>query len=104
MNQKSNGSPATTTLPTTKDLAPKADRSTSRLAGSMGTKTVMQEALLSHTDTSDFLAQRAQFRQLLQVVKAVRQGDFSVRFPVTDGLASDIGEALNDIIELNDNL
>jgi HAMP domain-containing protein len=47
-------------------------------------------------------ATKAQLRQLLQMVKAARQGDFSVRFPVGEGIVSDIGEVLNDIIELNE--
>src|SRR5262245_22886058 len=48
---------------------------------------------------------RHQLRQLLQVVKAVRRGDFSVRFPVEqDGILTDIGESLNEIIELNESL
>jgi HAMP domain-containing protein/signal transduction histidine kinase/CheY-like chemotaxis protein len=45
---------------------------------------------------------KTQLRELHQIVKAVRQGDFSVRFPVGEGIVSDIGEVLNDIIELND--
>jgi hypothetical protein len=40
----------------------------------------------------------------LHTVKAVRQGDFSVRFPLSDGIVSEIGEVLNDIIELNENM
>src|SRR5437879_3417722 len=47
---------------------------------------------------------RNQLRQLLHGIKAVRLGDFSVRFPVSEGIVGDLGEVLNDIIELNDNL
>ena len=48
-------------------------------------------------------AERAQLRQLLQTVKSVRHGDFSVRLNVADdGIISEIGEVLNDIIELNE--
>jgi HAMP domain-containing protein/signal transduction histidine kinase/ActR/RegA family two-component response regulator len=48
---------------------------------------------------------REQMRYLLQVVRAVRLGDFSVRMPVDqEGIISDIGEVLNDIIELNEEL
>ena len=34
---------------------------------------------------------KAQLRQLLLVAKAVRQGDFSVRFPVMEGAVGDKG-------------
>ena len=47
---------------------------------------------------------RGQLRQLLATVKAVRQGDFSARFPIGDGIVSEIGDVLNDIIELNGSL
>ncbi len=47
-------------------------------------------------------SEREQLRRLLQVVKAVRQGDFHVRMPIEqEGIIADIGEALNDIIALN---
>lgn len=43
-----------------------------------------------------------QMRELLQAVKAVRSGDFSVRVPTQEeGIVAEIGEVLNDIIELN---
>src|SRR5438105_3958660 len=45
-----------------------------------------------------------QLRQVLQTVKAVRQGNFSVRFPVGEGVVGEIGEVLNDIIELNEHM
>src|ERR1044071_3339174 len=47
---------------------------------------------------------RTQLKQLLKTVKAVRQGDFTVRFPEGEGLVSEIGEVLNDIIELNEDM
>jgi len=48
---------------------------------------------------------RAQLRALHQVVKAVRNGDFGVRMPLEDeGIVSEIGEVLNDIIEQNENM
>src|ERR1051326_6760751 len=47
---------------------------------------------------------RGQLRQLLATVKAVRQGDFSARFPSGEGIVSEIGDVLNDIIELNQSL
>src|SRR5688572_27263140 len=47
---------------------------------------------------------KSQLRQLLQTVKAVRQGNFSVRFPEGDGIVNEIGEVLNDIIELNEDM
>jgi len=49
--------------------------------------------------------QRLQLRTLMQVVKAVRSGDFSVRMPVDqEGIVAEIGEIVNDIIELNENM
>ncbi len=48
---------------------------------------------------------REQLKQLLFIVKAVRMGDFSVRMPTDqDGIVTEIGEVLNDIVELNENL
>ncbi len=50
-------------------------------------------------------ALRQQLRSLLGTVKAVRSGDFSVRMPLAEeGIVSEIGEVLNDIIELNENM
>jgi len=50
-------------------------------------------------------AVREQLRSLLQSVKGVRQGDFSLRCQVAgEGIISEIGEVLNDIFELNDNM
>src|SRR5687768_17460569 len=41
-------------------------------------------------------------RQLLAALRAVRRGDFSVRLPLDrTGLAGEIAEAFNDIVELN---
>src|SRR5690348_3212358 len=56
---------------------------------------------LEHMDTQDTsatwkaapAASRDQLRRLLQTVRAVRQGDFSVRLPVDEeGIVSEIGE------------
>ncbi|WP_350159301.1 HAMP domain-containing protein [Bdellovibrio sp. 22V] len=48
---------------------------------------------------------KEQLRQLLFTVKAVRRGEFSTRMPVgEEGIISEIGEVLNDIIELNENM
>ena len=46
----------------------------------------------------------SELSRLLRTVKAVRSGDFSVRFEAHghDGMITEIGEAFNDIIELND--
>jgi len=58
-------------------------------------------------DVSDFdmSDSKDQLRQLLAVTKAVRKGDFSVRMPqLKEGLISEIGEVLNDIIEMNENM
>ena len=46
--------------------------------------------------------ERQELRMLLQTVKAVRAGDFSVRMQVGDeGIVSEISEVVNDIIALN---
>ncbi|WP_416220940.1 HAMP domain-containing protein [Bdellovibrio sp. SKB1291214] len=46
---------------------------------------------------------KEQLRQLLFTVKAVRRGDFAVRMPIhQEGIIAEIGEVLNDIIELNE--
>src|SRR5580692_7460681 len=46
-----------------------------------------------------------QLRKMLHIAKAVRQGNLSVRFPVEeDGIPSEIGEVLNDILDLNENM
>ncbi len=56
---------------------------------------------LHHADKTS----RQQLKQLLYVVKSVRAGDFSVRMNVDqEGVISDIGEIINDIIELNENM
>ena len=48
---------------------------------------------------------RDQLKQLLFTVKAVRRGDFSVRMPIgQEGIVAEIGEVLNDIIDLNENM
>src|SRR5688572_27712188 len=46
-----------------------------------------------------------QLRILLTTVKAMRKGDFTVRMPgIKEGIISEIGEVLNDIIELNESM
>ncbi|WP_413295362.1 HAMP domain-containing protein [Bdellovibrio sp. HCB185ZH] len=48
---------------------------------------------------------KEQLRQLLFTVKAVRRGDFAVRMPINqEGIIAEIGEVLNDIIELNESM
>ncbi|WP_445292048.1 HAMP domain-containing protein [Bdellovibrio sp. GT3] len=48
---------------------------------------------------------KEQLRQLLFTVKAVRRGDFAVRMPLNqEGIIGEIGEVLNDIIELNESM
>src|SRR5262245_12090579 len=47
--------------------------------------------------------ERVGLRAILQAVKAVRRGDFAVRISGgQDGIIGEIGEALNDVIELNE--
>jgi HAMP domain-containing protein/signal transduction histidine kinase/ActR/RegA family two-component response regulator len=44
-----------------------------------------------------------QLKQLLNTVKSIRKGDFTVRMPhIKEGIISEIGEVLNDIIEMNE--
>ena len=44
-------------------------------------------------------------RQLLAALRAMRRGDFSVRLPLTGvGMAGEIAEAFNDIVEMNDQM
>src|SRR5687768_8768394 len=53
----------------------------------------------------DSTISREQLRQLLSTVKAVRRGNFAVRMPIEEeGIIAEIGEVLNDIIELNENM
>ncbi|MGH7438403.1 MAG: HAMP domain-containing protein, partial [Polyangiaceae bacterium] len=48
---------------------------------------------------------RIEVEHLVEVLKAVKQGDFIVRFPYhTDGILSRAGELLNDIIGLNEHM
>ncbi len=50
-------------------------------------------------------SEKVQLRDLLQTVKSVRRGDFSVRCPIgVEGIISEISEVMNDIIELNENM
>jgi HAMP domain-containing protein/signal transduction histidine kinase/CheY-like chemotaxis protein len=60
------------------------------------------EGVIGHSRSAN---EREQLRALLQMVKAVRQGDFDVHFSAaTDGLISEVGEVLNDIVEINRNI
>jgi HAMP domain-containing protein/signal transduction histidine kinase/CheY-like chemotaxis protein len=51
------------------------------------------------------LSSRAEIEQLVEILKAVKEGDFSVRLPYEKGgIMSRAGELLNDIIGLNEHL
>src|SRR6266700_6373004 len=64
-----------------------------------------ESALASKEIPSSSASSKAQLRQLLQVIKAVRQGNFSVRCSTSgEGIVSEIGEVLNDIVQLNDDM
>ncbi len=53
----------------------------------------------------EIISTKEQLRLLLSTVKDVRRGNFAVRMPVgQEGIISEIGEVLNDIIELNENM
>jgi len=46
-----------------------------------------------------------QLRSLLDVLKAVKQGDFSVRLPTEkDGIMAEIADAFNDVVSLNESI
>ncbi|KYG63243.1 hybrid sensor histidine kinase/response regulator [Bdellovibrio bacteriovorus] len=48
---------------------------------------------------------KEQLRQLLFTIKAVRRGEFNVRMPIgNEGIIAEIGEVLNDIIEMNESM
>ena len=48
---------------------------------------------------------KEEIEQLVDALKAVKQGDFTVRFPYhRDGILSRAGELLNDIIGLNEHM
>ena len=74
-------------------------------ASNVKTNVVAKAALAKASEDARPAIPRDQLRALLQAVKAVRAGDFSVRMPLADeGIVSEIGEVLNDIIELNENM
>src|SRR4051794_32633085 len=78
-----------------------------RISGNrnLGTSAAHVGALLAHDAAPAGIAPREQLRTLLQAVKAARQGNFSVRIPVNqEGILGEIGEVLNDIFELNENM
>ena len=57
------------------------------------------------TQTDQSMATREEMRTLLATVKAMRKGDFSMRMPaLKEGLISEVGEVLNDIIEMNETM
>ncbi len=54
---------------------------------------------------TNLLDTREQLRELLRTVKSVRRGDFSGRMRLgQEGIIAEIGEVLNDIIDLNENM
>jgi HAMP domain-containing protein/signal transduction histidine kinase/CheY-like chemotaxis protein len=67
-----------------------------------GPQSYYEELVLPENFKNDH---KAQLKQLLFTVKAVRRGDFAVRMPnLEEGLIAEIGEVLNDIIELNEGM
>jgi HAMP domain-containing protein/signal transduction histidine kinase/AmiR/NasT family two-component response regulator len=64
-------------------------------------RTTLTPELIASLDNTP----REQLRALLRTVKAVRMGDFSVRMALEeDGIIAEIGEVLNDIIEMSDTM
>src|SRR5678816_2133033 len=56
-------------------------------------------------ETARVSTHNGQLQHLLRTVKAVRRGDFSVRLPAGQhGIIGEIGEVLNEIIELNETM
>jgi len=49
-------------------------------------------------------AESGETAELLAALRAFRRGDFSVRLPRGRGIAGEIAEAFNDVVELNDRM
>ncbi len=94
--------------PTKKSETPKTPKSPTIekiLIPQENAQSVKQLALFDEPSPGPPQSSREQLRLLLQTVKSVRQGNFSVRVPIGgEGLVDDIGEVLNDLIELNQNM
>src|SRR4051812_42751586 len=72
-----------------------------------GDKLMAKRFLRSTRNEWDALSESSknELVQLAEILKAVKQGDFSVRLPYErDGILSNIGELLNDIIGLNEHM
>jgi HAMP domain-containing protein/signal transduction histidine kinase/FixJ family two-component response regulator len=79
----------------------------SRSVKSLPVKSIPKEIENTESILSPKLSssERDQLRALLRTVKAVRSGEFSVRMPVeVEGIISEIGDVVNDIIELNETM
>jgi HAMP domain-containing protein/signal transduction histidine kinase/ActR/RegA family two-component response regulator len=64
-----------------------------------------KRAVAVKAGTVPVLSEKEQLRQVLHMVKAIRNGDFSVKLPVEgEGIIADISEVLNDINELNSSM
>lgn len=107
-----NGTNLVTTKKTLKPLVartslpePKSAKSSLRRAAT-STKTVRStQSGLSENDKKYDQKKWEQMRNLLHTVKAVRSGNFAVRMEINEvGIISEIGEVLNDIIELNETM
>ena len=64
---------------------------------------VVPERAPSLPSFDDFVPPNRAFEgQLLEAMRAVRRGDFSVRLPASEpGMAGHLAEAFNDMVELN---
>ena len=89
-------------VPAKKDKRPSKKRSLAALTHENGSSsgTLYPPDVKTKHATSSFETEK-QWKELLRVVKRVRQGDFAVRVQPGEGIAGEIGEVLNDIIELN---
>jgi len=91
------------TTPASHRILPTPDAPSSGPKGVRGRRSI--ESKLNGNGTEMSHSSKEQLRSILQTVKAVRRGDFSVRMPIGgEGMMSDISEVLNDIIELNENM
>ena len=93
----------------TQIVKPFVAKSERKLPGNAPRQSVLNkhkaDTFSSESSDTRGLPPREQLRQLLHTVKTVRAGDFQVRMPLDkEGIISEVGEVLNDIIELNENM
>src|SRR5207248_107262 len=93
----------------TSDVRPRATHAKPKLKGKLPPKVKEQRAVAyqaSHTEWDALTpSSKQEIERMVELLKAVKEGDFSVRLPYKkDGILSRAGEILNDIIGLNEHL